>query len=76
MRRLPTETWGTLALEENSAKSERDLAQSIIALDKEGIPPETIADKIGCSVDVVYDAIEAPGNYMSEAEYFSIMEAK
>ena len=76
MRRLPTETWGTLALEERSAKAELDLAQAIIALHREGIPPETIADKIGCSVDVVEDAIEAPGNYMSEAEYFAIMEAK
>ena len=76
MRRLPTETWGTLALEERSAEAELDLSKSIIALHREGIPTETIADKIGCSVDVVEDAIEAPGNYMSEREYLAIMGAK
>jgi hypothetical protein len=71
-----TETLQTIALEEGAANADLDLAKEIIALHKEGIPPETIADKIGCDVDIVWDAIEAPGNYMSEHEYFAIMGAK
>ena len=52
--------------------------ETIVALAGEGMSDEMIAAKTGTSVEEVRNAIEAPGNYMSEAEFLArfCLEAK